>query len=166
MLIPPAQLHRLTQEASVVVTHGGPASIAEVRRLGRLPVVVPRDPARGEHVDGHQQRFSRRMAERGWLVLCETQEQLTAALDAGMADPSRFLLHGSDDSERVAASVDAVSRILDEVVAAARTGVAARRRAQLVFRHQATDGRRPSPPVPAQMAARELADSGEGAELS
>src|SRR5207342_3032116 len=44
----------LLESADVVVSHGGPATISEARAAGHRPVVVPRDPGRGEHVDDHQ----------------------------------------------------------------------------------------------------------------
>lgn len=43
-------------QARLVVLHGGPSTLAEVMDAGVLPVVVPRDPALGEHVDAHQLR--------------------------------------------------------------------------------------------------------------
>lgn len=48
--------------ADLVICHGGPTTIAEARRRGRQPLVVARSAQWGEHVDGHQQRFVRRLA--------------------------------------------------------------------------------------------------------
>jgi UDP-N-acetylglucosamine transferase subunit ALG13 len=70
--------------ARVVVTHGGPASITEARRHGHVPVVVPRNPDLGEHVDNHQQLFSVRMAELGVIRLCTTPDELADALAEGL----------------------------------------------------------------------------------
>ncbi len=55
--------------ARVVVTHGGPASIMQALALGRVPVVVPRQSAHGEHVDDHQVRFAQRVSDRVLVVL-------------------------------------------------------------------------------------------------
>lgn len=55
--------------ARVVVTHGGPASIMQALALGKVPVVVPRQSAHGEHVDDHQCRFARRIADRVIVVM-------------------------------------------------------------------------------------------------
>ena len=43
---------RAVGSAAVVVTHGGPGSIALSVTLGRRPIVVPRLQSLGEHVDG------------------------------------------------------------------------------------------------------------------
>lgn len=63
-----AELEDLLGRADAVVTHGGPGLIMEARTHGHLPVVVPRDPVRGEHVDDHQQRFVRRIAATGSVL--------------------------------------------------------------------------------------------------
>lgn len=55
--------------ARVVITHGGPASIMQALALGKVPIVVPRQSAFGEHVDDHQVRFSQRIADRVLVVL-------------------------------------------------------------------------------------------------
>ena len=55
--------------ARVVITHGGPASIMQALSHGKVPIVVPHQPQFGEHVDDHQVRFSRRVADRVIVVL-------------------------------------------------------------------------------------------------
>jgi UDP-N-acetylglucosamine transferase subunit ALG13 len=82
----------------VVVCHGGPATIADARGAGRLPICVPRDPVFREHVDGHQQRFARRVAQDDLVVLAESKAALFAALDRARVRPEAFLLPGSSGS--------------------------------------------------------------------
>jgi UDP-N-acetylglucosamine transferase subunit ALG13 len=53
----PAELERRMAEARVVVLHGGTSVFLAARALGRRPIVVPRRPEHGEHVDDHQVRF-------------------------------------------------------------------------------------------------------------
>lgn len=125
-LVPYAELQDLMRRCRVVVSHGGPATITEVRRLGKLPVVVPRDPALDEHVDGHQQRFARRMGELGLVVLCETREAYGRALDAATADPASFAVTADDEAERIRETVERYGQILDEVIAAGRRGARSR----------------------------------------
>lgn len=71
--------------AHVVVCHGGPSTIAEARRNGHFPIVVPRDPRLGEHVDDHQQRFARRLADAGLVRLAISREDLVRALEDTLA---------------------------------------------------------------------------------
>ncbi|MDO3704200.1 glycosyltransferase [Micromonospora sp. C28SCA-DRY-2] len=105
--------------SDLVVCHGGPATILEARRHGHLPIVVPRDPAHGEHVDDHQQLFCRRLGAAGMVALCESREELRGALGSGLADPDRFTVStdaAAADAQR--AAVRRVGRIVDELVAA------------------------------------------------
>lgn len=99
-----AELQRLMRAADVVVSHGGPSSIAESRRLGTVPIVVPRDPALGEHVDAHQMRFGARLGEAGLVLLADDEQHLHRLLDSALADPSAVTLDGGEqDGARVAA---------------------------------------------------------------
>ena len=104
-------LQHLVQRAAVVVSHGGPGTIMDARRAGLVPVVVPRDPALGEHVDTHQQQFARLVGARGLVRLAETATALEAGLDAGLAGPRPEVapLDGSTATEaarRLGALVD------------------------------------------------------------
>ena len=112
------ELQRAMAEATLVVTHGGPATITEARRTGHLPIVVPRDPAFREHVDNHQQLFARRLGVAGMVHLCETEQELLAALDKGLADPSAFALAADPAGQDArTAAVARVGRIIEELVA-------------------------------------------------
>ncbi|MEV0004476.1 glycosyltransferase [Micromonospora sp. NPDC050980] len=112
------ELQRAMAEATLVVSHGGPATITEARRTGHLPIVVPRDPTHDEHVDNHQQLFSRRLGAAGMVRLCESEPELLAALDEGLAEPSRFVL--AADPGRPDPRAEAVARVgavIDDLVA-------------------------------------------------
>lgn len=74
------ELSALLERASVVVTHGGPGSVMDAREHGHVPVVVPRDPRFGEHVDDHQIHFARRLALTGEAVVAESRHQLLASI--------------------------------------------------------------------------------------
>jgi UDP-N-acetylglucosamine transferase subunit ALG13 len=73
------ELLGLIAAADVVVTHGGPATITQARAAGHVPVVVPRQPALGEHVDDHQVLFARRLGAAGVVHLAESEAALAAA---------------------------------------------------------------------------------------
>jgi UDP-N-acetylglucosamine transferase subunit ALG13 len=76
-----AEMQDLLTSASVVISHGGPGTLAPVLASGRPLVLVPRQHKFGEHVDDHQVAFCRRIsAERG-LPLVLDIEELEAAID-------------------------------------------------------------------------------------
>ena len=54
--------------ADVVVTHAGVGSILTCLRLGRTPLVVPRQSRFGEHVDDHQVELTRALADDGKVI--------------------------------------------------------------------------------------------------
>lgn len=99
-----AEFTELVARAAVVVCHGGPATIAECRRIGRLPVVVPRRVEHGEHVDNHQVLFTARLADKKLVYLASSEDELAALLDDGLADRARFTVD-HDAEQPVAAAV-------------------------------------------------------------
>jgi UDP-N-acetylglucosamine transferase subunit ALG13 len=101
--------------AAAVVCHGGPATIMEARRNGRLPICVPRDPNRGEHVDRHQQDFARRIGAEDVVRLAETEEQFRAALDEALDYPHRFAL-GAESGELTAPGLDRFADLVGELL--------------------------------------------------
>ncbi|RJK97886.1 glycosyltransferase [Vallicoccus soli] len=124
------ELQGLFAVADAIVTHGGPATMNEVRSRGLLPLVVPRDPALGEHVDDHQQRFTRRLADLGEVRLCPTREDLVGALDAALADPSVLRLDPAAErlrADQVQAAVQRVGAVVDGLVAEAAEAASRRR---------------------------------------
>ncbi|WP_091576798.1 glycosyltransferase [Micromonospora sediminicola] len=111
------ELQRAIAEANVVVCHGGPATITEARRNGHLPIVVPRDPAHHEHVDNHQQLFSRRLGSAGMVRLVETEADLVEALDKALVDPATFRLDADPDRpDPRAAAAARVGQIVEDLV--------------------------------------------------
>ncbi|WP_432949193.1 glycosyltransferase [Kribbella sp. CA-253562] len=110
------ELQALMRSSTAVVTHGGPATMLEVRKQGRKPIVVPRDPVLNEHVDQHQQEFSRRMGAMGLVTLCEDRAAFLEALSRVLADPLAHTVSAEEnhrDSLQLRAAVDITGRIID-----------------------------------------------------
>uniref|UniRef100_A0A7C1JJT3 Glycosyl transferase family 28 C-terminal domain-containing protein n=1 Tax=Ammonifex degensii TaxID=42838 RepID=A0A7C1JJT3_9THEO len=78
------EMEQYLRRASVVVCHGGPATITLARFYGKLPVVMPRRKSLGEGVDDHQLFFCSRLAKEGAILLAEDEAALFAALEAGL----------------------------------------------------------------------------------
>ena len=124
-LIQPDELTARMDAAVAVVTHGGLSSIMETRAAGFLPLVVARDPERGEHVDGHQQRFTVFQEERGRIRLLRTEAELHAALDQALTDPSTVRLPPT--STDVSAAVAEVGGLIEHTVRTWDPGETSRR---------------------------------------
>lgn len=84
------RLCELMAGADLVISHGGPTTIAEARRFGCRPVVVARDPDLGEHVDDHQQLFARRVAEQDLAEVVTSYAGLRAAVRSVVADRGAY----------------------------------------------------------------------------
>ncbi|GAA3127965.1 glycosyltransferase [Planomonospora alba] len=110
------ELTALMAEASVVVCHGGPTTIAESRRRGLLPIVVPRSPRLGEHVDDHQERFCARLAASGLIAPARDEAHLHELIDRALADPEAFRAEAGTDS--TAAAVRRFGDLVDDLLAA------------------------------------------------
>lgn len=100
--------------ADAVICHGGPSSIAEAWAHGHRPIVVPRDPELGEHVDDHQLRYARFLDERGLIRLAQSEDDLNAAvaecLAAGRAQ-SRTIAAPDETLKLLKLRLDAVPQI-------------------------------------------------------
>jgi len=109
------RLQQLLASADVVLAHGGPATITEARRFGHRPIVLPRDPARGEHVDDHQQLFVARLATAGVVQRVETEDDFLAAVVA-----TSYLPRQRPAGEDVPAGVFRVGDVVERLVSRRR----------------------------------------------
>ena len=114
VLLAVPELAELQAAATAVVCHGGPGTIAGARGAGIRPIVVARDPARGEHVDDHQRRFVAVTARAGEVVSIEDEAALHEELDRAIATPAsqRVPAASRDVTSAVARFDDALGRIV------------------------------------------------------
>ncbi len=63
------EMEKAFKDASVVICHGGPATIMQARLYGKKPIVVPRQKQYGEHINDHQVAFCTRL-EKQKLISC------------------------------------------------------------------------------------------------
>ena len=100
------ELQRAIVEADLVVTHGGIGSALTVLEAGRVPVMVPRRAAFGEHVDDHQTLICSHLGERGIAVSREVADLSPADLweaahaSSRMAVPAPMTLSMVPTNER------------------------------------------------------------------
>lgn len=67
-------LFEAMRQADVVVSHAGVGSAITALRAGKVPVLVPRRRAHGEHVDDHQEEIAASMARAGLAVAAEAHD--------------------------------------------------------------------------------------------
>ena len=83
------------------------------KRQGLHPVAVPRDPARGEHVDGHQIRFLDKMAKDGLVDLITSRQPFLNLLDWRIDQPVLAQVDRVVDEARVLATVNRFANLVN-----------------------------------------------------
>ena len=91
-LIPHRDLLQMIARANVVVSHGGPSTVMDVRSQGRMPIVIGRNPDHGEHVDSHQMRFADHLHRHEMAICVSDLVTLHQQIDAGLSDPASLRL--------------------------------------------------------------------------
>ncbi len=74
--VPAGELAAAMRDADLVVAHAGVGSALTALECGKRPVLVPREPEHGEHVDAHQFQVATALASRG-LAIARSVEELT-----------------------------------------------------------------------------------------
>ena len=112
-LIPHPDLCELFARATAVVSHGGPSTVMDARMTGRLPIVVPRDPAFGEHVDGHQLRFADHLKKHNLARVVTTETMFVAAIEEALEFPDQFTIPA--DASSISGIIE-FGRVVDELL--------------------------------------------------
>lgn len=103
MMFTPSELAQALDTADIAISHGGPGTISAVRAAGLLPIVLPRNPAHGEHVDDHQLRFAAWAGERGLAHVVDDVSELGKAIQtAGTTRPSSESPHAQIEASVIA----------------------------------------------------------------
>jgi UDP-N-acetylglucosamine:LPS N-acetylglucosamine transferase len=97
--LPAAELHNAMRNADVVIGHSGVGTALAALQAGRLPLLLPRDPARREVIDAHQVELGTHLARRG-LARVRDADNLTiddllhpTAVRVLQQEPPPFQLH-------------------------------------------------------------------------
>lgn len=75
-----SEFERLVADAELLILHAGAGSVIHAVRAGKVPVVMPRRTAYGEHVDDHQVEFAKALEVAGRVVVVDEPMQLTEAV--------------------------------------------------------------------------------------
>ena len=76
--VDPEVLDRAMSEADLIIAHAGIGSALAALEAGRMPILVPRRPDMGEHVDDHQTLIGEEISQLG-LALVRDVEQIGPA---------------------------------------------------------------------------------------
>ena len=112
--LPYVEMRRQMAAADVVVTQGGPGGIMDSRAVGRLPIVIPRTAALGEHVDDHQVAFAEHMHAHGRIALATDETTFVALIAEAVENPERFAVR--DEQSPTATTVVTIEKELGELL--------------------------------------------------
>ncbi|WEV70712.1 glycosyltransferase [Lactobacillus sp. ESL0785] len=96
--ISPAKMQALINQASVIITHGGPSSFIEVIRQDKTPIVVPRQEKFNEHVNDHQLIFCTELQKRGFPINVITNIEDLAEAIRSQKDNQHPKFHSNNQS--------------------------------------------------------------------
>lgn len=108
--VPAGVLSEWMAQADIVFVHGGPATVLQALSQGKMPVVVPRDPGRGEHVDGHQLSFAQHLQKHDLGIVMVN----VATVDLGGIVDRSTQADLCARAERVRENRSRIARSLDE----------------------------------------------------
>lgn len=92
--------YEAVSQADIVVTHAGVGTILDLLERGVHPVVVPRNPQLGEHVDGHQGQIAQLVSQLGVATSCHSADLTAETLRhvIGLGTAPRLPGHDSEES--------------------------------------------------------------------
>ena len=103
--LPFVDLVQRLESADAVVTHAGVGSILTCLRLGKTPLVVPRQHRFGEHVDDHQVELTRALANDGKVIPVWDVEMLPELLALAPRPAAAFAEMNADFHAAVRAAL-------------------------------------------------------------
>lgn len=83
--VPTSELESAIARADVVVAHAGTGAALTCLGQGRRPVLVPRESARGEHVDDHQAQTAAYLSRLELAEACSVDDLTPALLEGATA---------------------------------------------------------------------------------
>lgn len=79
-MLPEPELLQHLRSAQHIVCHGGCGVLGSCMKLGRRPIAIPRRADAGEAINDHQFMLCRALSDQGLATLCQSQDDLKAAL--------------------------------------------------------------------------------------
>lgn len=116
ILLPSEKMADYYKYARIIITHGGPCSIINSIKYGKIPIVVPRNATFGEHVDNHQIFFTQFLEKKGKIIAIYEIEKLPAAL-TNYAEIVSSLVWGEDAVSAIDKKTKIFCQKLDDICA-------------------------------------------------
>jgi UDP-N-acetylglucosamine transferase subunit ALG13 len=79
--LPLEQFEQSVEDADLVISHAGAGTLIQLLRVGKIPVVMPRQKKYGEHVDDHQIELVLGLEAQGRIIPAFESDQLGHAIE-------------------------------------------------------------------------------------
>lgn len=76
----PQEFQRCIAESTLFITHGGVGSILNGLKNGKTVIACPRLSRYAEHIDDHQVDITTKYAQLGYIMKCESKEELKKSI--------------------------------------------------------------------------------------
>lgn len=80
-LIPKTEIGKYQEQADLIITHGGGASIVSSLKFGKKVIAVPRKHQYGEHVNDHQKDIVEAFSKKGYIIGINDVKELEEAIE-------------------------------------------------------------------------------------
>jgi len=101
-------------DAELLIMHAGAGSVIHAAGAGKIPVIMPRHAAYGEHVNDHQVEFAQALAAAGKAVVVENPDDLERAVEEAMARQRQFSNRDGGRQDSPPPLVGMVDRVLSD----------------------------------------------------
>lgn len=105
---------RRVHDAELLIMHAGAGSVIHAVGAGKIPVIMPRRVAYGEHVNDHQVEFAQALAAAGKVVMVENQDDLERAAEEAMARQRQLSNRDGGRKDSLPPLVGLVDRLLSD----------------------------------------------------
>ena len=105
---------RHVHDAELLIMHAGAGSVVHAVGAGKIPVIMPRRTAYGEHVNDHQVEFAQALAAAGKVVVVENPDDLERGVEEAMARQRQFSNRDGGHQDPLPPLVGMVDRVLSD----------------------------------------------------
>jgi UDP-N-acetylglucosamine transferase subunit ALG13 len=105
---------RHVRDAELLIMHAGAGSVIHAVGAGKIPVIMPRHTAHGEHVNDHQVEFAQALAATGKVVAVENPDDLERAVEEAMTRQRQLSNRDGGHKDSAPPLVGLVDRLLSD----------------------------------------------------
>ena len=95
------QFEQSVMKADLVISHAGAGTLIHLLRIGKIPVVMPRQKKYGEHVDDHQVELVKGLEAQGRVIAAYEADHLGDAIEMARTKRQGVSCLESGDGQRL-----------------------------------------------------------------